>query len=222
MVKTGDTLSQINSEEIQKMSKAKLRKRHVKLKIARKALELFAKKGYFQTTIEEIAKSAGVSKGLIFFYFDTKTDLLQFIIERNMTKLITILESISQSSLPTKEKLRHFILTEMKFYLKNKDFYNLILQFTKEGIFKILKSNLYEKYTRYKTLEFEILTSIIKEGINKGIFKPSFEPQNVTLVLTGILHSLTLFPIAQRFNVEINEKNLNKLIDIVFNGILKT
>jgi len=40
------------------------------------AVSLFSKKGYFQTTIEDIANAAGVSKGLVYLYFADKLDVL--------------------------------------------------------------------------------------------------------------------------------------------------
>ncbi len=48
--------------------------------IAEKALGLFAKHGFHNTSIGQIAKAAGVSKGLIYNYFDTKEELLRHII----------------------------------------------------------------------------------------------------------------------------------------------
>lgn len=45
-------------------------------KITEAALDLFAKKGYSATTMEAIARKAGVAKGLIYNYFTTKEDLL--------------------------------------------------------------------------------------------------------------------------------------------------
>ncbi|MCB0637477.1 MAG: TetR/AcrR family transcriptional regulator [Lewinella sp.] len=41
------------------------------------ALELFGNNGYQSTSISQIAKAAGVSKGLLYNYFDSKEDLLQ-------------------------------------------------------------------------------------------------------------------------------------------------
>ncbi len=44
--------------------------------IMQAALELFAKKGFHATSVEEIARRAGVSKGLIYNYFKSKKDIL--------------------------------------------------------------------------------------------------------------------------------------------------
>lgn len=45
-------------------------------KIIRAALELFGTKGYDATSITEIAEKAGISKGLLYHYFDSKETLL--------------------------------------------------------------------------------------------------------------------------------------------------
>ena len=44
------------------------------------ALELFAHNGYHSTSITHIHKKAGISKGLLYNYFDGKEDLLHVII----------------------------------------------------------------------------------------------------------------------------------------------
>jgi AcrR family transcriptional regulator len=43
--------------------------------LARTALELFAAKGYDNTTVEEVAAAAGVSRRTLFNYFRNKEDL---------------------------------------------------------------------------------------------------------------------------------------------------
>lgn len=48
--------------------------------IKKAALELFARNGYHSTSISQIAKAAGVSKGLMYNYFESKEALLHEII----------------------------------------------------------------------------------------------------------------------------------------------
>ena len=57
-----------------------IRKQKSKL-IMETALELFAENGFHATSISQIAKKAGISKGLIYNYFESKNDILEEIIE---------------------------------------------------------------------------------------------------------------------------------------------
>jgi AcrR family transcriptional regulator len=50
-------------------------------KILEASLELFGTKGYESTTISAIVKKAGISKGLIYHYFESKQDILKELVE---------------------------------------------------------------------------------------------------------------------------------------------
>ena len=56
------------------------------------AMQVFAQKGFIKATNKDIAREAGITPGLIYYYFDSKEDLLKTIIEtRSPAQLMTIL-----------------------------------------------------------------------------------------------------------------------------------
>ncbi len=57
-------------------------KEEAKEKIIQSAIAVFSEKGYRQTTMEDIAKKVGVSRGALYLYFKSKDDLLYAIIQR--------------------------------------------------------------------------------------------------------------------------------------------
>jgi AcrR family transcriptional regulator len=69
-----------------------------RLQIVQAAEKLFSRKGFHATTIEEIAWEAGVSKGLIYVYFEDKTDVLfltlRFVLEIYEREIPTVLEGV--------------------------------------------------------------------------------------------------------------------------------
>ena len=70
--------------------------------ITEAALEAFAEKGYAATRVEEVAKRAGVSKGLMYLYFKTKEELFKAVVKsvvvRRVDQLIGSIESTDLSS----------------------------------------------------------------------------------------------------------------------------
>lgn len=70
--------------------------------ITEAALEAFAEKGYSATRVEEVAKRAGVSKGLMYLYFKTKEELFKAVVKsvvvRRVDQLIGTVESTNLSS----------------------------------------------------------------------------------------------------------------------------
>ncbi len=75
--------------------------------IAQAAFELFAEKGYAATRVEEVAKRAGVSKGLTYVYFNTKADLFRAVVESVVIPRVEALgESVRTSELSGEDFLR--------------------------------------------------------------------------------------------------------------------
>ncbi|MBU8893674.1 MAG: TetR/AcrR family transcriptional regulator [Bacteroidales bacterium] len=82
-------------------------------KIMEVALELFANEGYFQSSISKIAKKAGISKGLMYNYFESKEDLLKAIIFHGFDELLHLIDP-NHSGILTQEELIHFIKKSFK------------------------------------------------------------------------------------------------------------
>ena len=58
------------------MAPRRVDKDEKKRRIGRAAMQVFAAKGYFTTTMDDVAAEAGVAKGTVYLYFKTKNDLL--------------------------------------------------------------------------------------------------------------------------------------------------
>lgn len=92
--------------------------RDVKLPEVRKAeildasMKLFMKKGYLQTTTQDIINQVGISRGLLYYHFKNKEDILYILVEKSVKPLITRMEKIVEdASLTPTEKLKQFLQT---------------------------------------------------------------------------------------------------------------
>ncbi len=74
------------------------------------ALELFAERGFAATRLEDIAARAGVSKGTIYLYFDSKEALFKAAIEESMNPALEAAEALAaDGGKPAAELLREFV-----------------------------------------------------------------------------------------------------------------
>jgi AcrR family transcriptional regulator len=69
------------------------------------ATELFAKKGFDRTSVQEIVAAAGVTKGAMYHYFDSKDDLLYEIYARVLREQMDQLEKVAGTEAPLRERL---------------------------------------------------------------------------------------------------------------------
>ena len=83
------------------------RKKDRPAEITQAALAAFAEKGYAATRVDEVAKRAGVSKGLLYLYFKTKEDLFKAVIRSFLSPRIdALISDIEETELSAEEFVR--------------------------------------------------------------------------------------------------------------------
>lgn len=160
--------------------KYKFRENATYRKILDVSLKLFEKKGYRNTTIREIAKKSGVNQGTLYYYFDSKADLL-----------VTLHNRVVSIILDNQKKRERKNLSEIEGVKQNiSDILSLIdthkAEFT---VFFREYGNLPEKNLKLiKEIADSVrnkLQSVIKKGGNKGSFK-QLDPSILVLSLLGM------------------------------------
>jgi AcrR family transcriptional regulator len=85
------------------------RKERRRIEIIDTALDLFSKKGFYTTTIPDIAKAMGMSTGNLYNYFASKEELAQEIIRYVSAMLGERIHAINEAPIPTREKIRRIV-----------------------------------------------------------------------------------------------------------------
>ncbi len=87
-------------------SRRSRRSAEMRERLFRAALELFARKGLQETTVEDITEAADVGKGTFFNYFPSKEHILTAFVEMQIGKLEAAVEEAQRTELPMPEFLR--------------------------------------------------------------------------------------------------------------------
>lgn len=132
-----------------------------KRKIFETSMELFAKKGYEATSIEEITSVVGVAKGTLYYHFSSKEEIFYFLIEEGM-KLLKNSIDIKTSKLENNlDKLKAIILIQIKVIVKYENFISILLS-------QIWGQEQRNKKCREYVFEYiSMIENIIKDGMNK-------------------------------------------------------
>ncbi len=135
------------------------------------AEEVLMEKGYYETSMDEIAARVGVAKGTVYLHFPSKEDLVVAIFQRDMERLLQLIKTTNASSLTPREKAE-IILEQLYgslFTRRMQLFYSI-------SNFAELKQNIVEKKTCVRDLWHEIsadMTSLLEEGKAAGEFDSS-------------------------------------------------
>jgi AcrR family transcriptional regulator len=179
------------------------------------AEKVFAKKGFQDATISEVAKQAGLSDATIYEYFSSKEELLfsiPVLITRSAAaQLKTHLDYIRGAA----NKLRGIVYGYLSFYQENPDYASVLMLILKQNR-KFIESDAYQLIRDVSRM----ITRVVQDGIEADEFMSDTNPYLVRAVLLGTVeHSVISWLLLGR------PENLlelaDPLTDIVIDGIRK-
>ncbi len=157
------------------------------LRIKEAATRVFSKKGFYNSTIADVAKVAEVAEGTIYLYFKNKDDLLISIFEGSMDYFIQVVTSELEPEKDPREKLRKFINLHLKLVEKNPDLAQ-VLQIELRQSSKFMKEYEGGKFGEY----LNVVRTILEEGREQGVFRQDIEPRILRRTIFGAVDEMAL------------------------------
>lgn len=155
-----------------------------KQQIIASALTLFITKGYEKTTVDQIAEASGLSKGAVYWYFDSKLRILTAIADNFVAEGVGLLQNLCL----TRE------MNPQKLYLVHRELVDKQLNHREQNLFFDLLAGLADRYPEirerlvwYDQQWDDTVASLIEIGINNGYFK-----QVDSIMLAKAINSLYL------------------------------
>ncbi len=151
--------------------------------IALSAINLFCEKGIQQTSIDEIAKSAGVAKGTIYLYFKNKEEIVFTIWDIIAGRHREAFAKRVRDDMSAKEKILEFYNFRECDEDQNKEQVLMLYQHFVSSML-IDKTGLYTAYFEsFFQEDYDFLSSALNEGIKKG----EFQVENIDLLINTII-----------------------------------
>jgi AcrR family transcriptional regulator len=156
----------------------KIRKGKRKL-IMDTALGLFAGEGYHSTSISKIAAKAGISKGLMYNYFESKEALIHSIMEEGM-KALTELFDPNKDGVLTDDEFDFFVNRSFDILRDNPTYWRLYFSIMmQEGIYELFKD-------RYTQIIDETIVLLLDYYKRQGVEDPETEALLFGAMMDGI------------------------------------
>lgn len=159
-----------------------------KEKIRTAAMEFFIKRGYHATSISEIAKHAGISKGLLYNYYKGKEQLLAAMVEIRIGEVVEVMETAKGIEKPN-EQLKHIVEGAIENVFQRPEIFRfyLHLQTQPEADQELIKySNLLiEENARQFEFQCEIFEKLnVKEPRKRSLYFSSMLQGTMLMIST--------------------------------------
>ncbi|MFH1350771.1 MAG: TetR/AcrR family transcriptional regulator [Pseudomonadota bacterium] len=158
--------------------------------IERAAQSVFFKKGFFNSTVEEIAENAQISKGTIYLYFKGKDELYVSLMIPMIEELGRLLDRFAHDLTSEKYRTKRdvfmgFYEVYMKLHNYDPDGIKIFQIFQLENLYPVMSKEVRERLKALGKRNFEVARSIIAESIKLGLL-PEVEPVKLADVLWSL------------------------------------
>lgn len=183
------------------------------------ALALFGEQGYRATTLEEVARRAGVSKGTVYLYFASKDDLFRAMVEKNVIALLELAEARVREHTGTARALLEAFIRGMWTALSQPEMVCLTRLVQSElpqfpEIQRYYWDHVIQRHRR-------LLRAIVERGIASGEFRPealAIVPTMVPSLIVHLNHVRALFgPLDP--DAPTPDTQVASILSLVFDGI---
>ena len=176
------------------------------------ATELFAKQGYEETTIADIAQAAGVAVGTVYLYFRNKHEIYSSVSIDWVAAIARVLQDPAILALPIRQVPRAVIEASFRICRENKELMPLFQVDVQSA----------EEIWQHKLAEGSIARAIdafLRQAIEQGQLVP-FDTEMYAKILFGMVHSVLYecFCIEQGENEEIYRERTIEVVERLFFG----
>ena len=150
-----------------------------RLEIIKTAEKLFREKGYSKTPVDAIIKEMGVAKGTYYYYFKSKEDVLEAIVDYQLNQLVQMVEQIANdASMDALTKMR-LLLSDS--HIGDEDTAEIVKQLHLPA-----NRELHEVTNIQTVLKLSpIFAKIVEQGNRERVFNTRYPLETMQFLLTG-------------------------------------
>lgn len=181
--------------------------------ILRSAIRVFARNGFFNAKVADVAKDAGVADGTVYLYFKNKDHILVSIFEETMHDSISQGRDVIQSIDDPREKLRRIAALHLERMGADRDL-AVVFQVELRSSTKFM-----EQFSETRVSEYlDLIRSVILEGQRSGCFRASLDANVASKVFFGALDEMVTNWVLSRKSYDLRS-TADSVIDLYFNGV---
>jgi AcrR family transcriptional regulator len=184
------------------------------------AVGFFAKKGYRDTTLDEIAIASEFGKGTIYNYFDSKEDIYTYIIDNVSLRLYEIIKQAEADTENTLDFIKVYSRLLIKYCFENRDAFIIFVREAAHFTTDIFITDRRKLFRRHKQVQ-DLLINKITDGIRKKEIK-NLDPEKLSTVYEHMILPYILFLINHHKNNLDQKQETEFILSVFFGGIVKT
>jgi len=149
------------------------------------AVRVFARKGYYNSRVSDIAREAGIAAGTIYLYFKTKDDILVTLFRDKMADFVGVLRKAIAGEADAASKIRRLVSLHFRILEESPDLAEVVQVELRQGQ-KFFRGASSQEIGAY----FALIGSVLEEGVAEGRFRSGLPVKVATKILFGAMDQM--------------------------------
>jgi TetR/AcrR family transcriptional regulator, fatty acid metabolism regulator protein len=181
--------------------------------IQRAATRVFARNGFFQSQVADIAREAGVAAGTVYLYFRSKDDLLVSLFERTMRRAIADGRAVLEGVADPRERLTHIARLHLERLGSDRDL-AVVFQVELRQSTKFM-----ERFSSTYLRDYlGLIRDTLAQGQAAGQFRPDLNPTMAAKIFFGALDEMATNWMLSRRRYSLAAQ-ADTIVDLFVNGV---
>jgi len=171
------------------MRKSKEEALKTRARVLKSAMKVFLAKGYSQTSLADIAKNAGYTRGAVYWHFEDKGEILEILVSKFHDRFLYRQAEIIPSTLDPLKKVTEMININFLELYRNKEFRDFIeLTWFKTEIDQ--HAGLLQGKVAITKIFNDTITLLFNQAAMEGILKEEIDPEIAALTITSLINGI--------------------------------
>jgi len=147
------------------------------------AVRVFARKGYHQARVGDVAEEAGVAHGLLYHYFSSKEEVLETIFRETWSDLLAAVREVEESGASAREQLRQVAAILLRSWRRDPDLVRVLVR-------EVTRSAEVGKRVAEIGEAFAAIERIVRRGQADGEFREELDARLASVIFYGAIEEV--------------------------------
>ena len=177
------------------------------------AVRVFARNGFYNSRVADIAREAGIASGTIYLYFKTKDEILVTLFREKMAEFVACVRKAIAAERDAVAKLRRLIALHFRILEENPELAEVVQVELRQGQ-KFFRGGSGAEVNAY----FSLIASVLEEGVACGAFRKDFPIKSATRTLFGAMDQMATSWVLGKRNYKLSE-TADAVAEIFLSGL---
>lgn len=203
------------------MPRREEKKAQSRRRILESAREVFFRDGFMAANLDEVAEKAGVAKGTLYRYFESKAELYVAVLAHNGAIFEQKMRETLSPQLDPPNQIRRTARFYFRHYVENRDYFQIFWAIENQAVIGELPAGVIEEVARLWEQCVHLVAQVIEVGIARGFFAPcdAWEVANLLWTIANGLIQTETSSTRRKLRRAPLEKAFDDAIELVLRGL---